>query len=84
MITENETKTISIDLGFIGHNADKLQELFKDYSPTPNKYGKFLKFENYTAYVVNEGVYATTNCFEDEQHFNDRFMMKLMAEYFKW
>lgn len=76
-----ETTTIQIDLGFMGHNAEKLQELFKDYSPTPNKYGKFLRFENYTAYALNEGVFAETNCFEDEKHFNDRLMMKLLVHY---
>ena len=75
-----EAKIITIDLGFIGHNADKLQKLF-GISATPNQYGKFLRFENYTAYAFNEGVFAETNCFEDEQHFNDRLMMKLMVHY---
>jgi hypothetical protein len=75
-----ETTTIQIDLGFIGHNAEKLQELFKGYSPTPNKYGKFLRFENYT-YVLNEGVFAETNSFEDEKHFNDMLMIKLLVHY---
>lgn len=75
-----EEKTITIDLGFIGHNADKLQKLF-GYSATPNEYGKFLRFENYTAYALNEGVIAVTNCFEDEQHFNDRLMMNLLVNY---
>lgn len=74
-------ETQTFDLGFIGLNADKLQKLFSGYSETPNEYGKFLKFENYTAYVVNEGVIVHTNCFEDEKHFNDRLHMNLLVNY---
>jgi hypothetical protein len=71
----------TFDLGFIGHNAEKIKALFSGYSEMPNQYGKFLKFENYTEYAVNEGVTAYTNCFEDEKHFNDTLTLKLLVNY---
>ena len=66
------------DLAYIGNKADKLQELFSEYSSKPNANGSFLKFENYKDHVVNLGVLATTNCFENEAHFLDRLHLKLL------
>jgi hypothetical protein len=67
---------IIIDLGFIGHKAEKFQALFTGYTAEPNENGYFLKFENVTD-VCNEGVHVWTNCFEDEDHFNEVLMTKL-------
>jgi hypothetical protein len=72
------TTELIIDLGFIGHKAGKFQSLFDGYSPEPNEYGKFLKFENYSELVVNKGVQVWTNCFESEEHFNETLMTKLL------
>ncbi len=78
---ENENGII-IDLGFIGHKADKLQKLFKGYSTDPNENGKFLKFENYTEVVVNEGVTVHTNCFDcDKNHFLELLHGKVLSEF---
>ena len=69
---------ISIDLKFIGHKAEKLQNLFKEYSFEPNEYGAFLRFENYSMYVVNKGVTCYTNCFENDEHFYEVLHTKLL------
>jgi hypothetical protein len=70
--------TICIDLGFIGHKANELQSLFDGYSQEPNEYGYFLKFENYSEFVVNQGVTVWTNCFESLESFQERLMTKLL------
>ncbi len=49
------------NLGYIGHNAEAFQELFSEYSKTPNEYGYFLEFQE---------VGVVSNCFENESHFN--------------
>lgn len=67
-----------IGLGFIGHKAEALQSLFSEYSTEPNENGYFLKFENYSELVVNKGVVALTNAFENEEHFKDRLLSKLL------
>lgn len=70
--------TIYIDLGFIGHGAEKLATLFEGYSESPNQYGRFLKFENYSYLVCNQGVTVSTNCFENEAQFLEYMNLKLM------
>ncbi len=72
-----ERKLITVDLGFIGNKADKLQQLFDGYTPEANEYGYYLRFENYS-YIGNEGVTAITNCFEDEKHFQEQLHTKLL------
>ena len=67
-----------INLGFIGHNANALQELFPEYSRKPNEYGYFLNFENYSELTCNQGVVCHTNCFENEEHFFEVFNQKLL------
>ncbi len=74
-----KTKELYIDLGYIGHKADNLKALFSEYAnETPNEYGMFLKFENHTALVVNQGVMVHTNCFTSEKHFREILMTKLL------
>ena len=68
------------NLGFIGHKASELQALFNEYTPKANEYGYFLCFENYSELVINQGVRAITNCFEDESHFNEQLMIKLLSK----
>ena len=67
-----------INLGFIGHNANALQELFSEYSSKPNEYGYFLNFENYSQLANNQGVECHTNCFESEAHFFEKLNSKLL------
>jgi hypothetical protein len=71
---------IIFSLGFIGHKAAKLQELFSEYSLEPNEYGKFLRFEDYSYLVYNQGVTVWTNCFENENEFNERLLLKLISK----
>ena len=71
------TTTLTIELGYIGNKAGKLQELFAGYTEGPNEHGYYLRFEN-TSYIGNEGVLVYTNCFEDEAHFNEMLMTKLL------
>jgi hypothetical protein len=68
---------LRINLGFIGHKAEKLQSLFSEYSSFANDYGYFLRFENYTELKVNEGVTVYTNAFESEEHFMEVLKSKL-------
>jgi len=75
----NNEKEITIDLGHIGHKADKLKAMFEGYSEEPNKAGYFLRFENYTHIAVNEGVMVYTNCFgADEKDFMEILNGKLL------
>ena len=71
-------KELYINLGFVGHNAEIFQKLFKEYSPEPNQYGRFLRFENYSELANNLGVMCHTNCFENKDHFNDILHGKLI------
>lgn len=64
------------NLGYIGHNAEPFQQLFSEYSKTPNEYGYFLEFENFT-HGINEGVSVSTNAFQNESHFNEILISKL-------
>ena len=64
------------NLGYIGHNAEPFQELFSEYSKTPNEYGYFVEFENFT-HGINEGVSVSTNAFQNESHFNEILVSKL-------
>jgi hypothetical protein len=80
MKTKNP-KIIYFDLGYIGNIADKLQDLFKEYSKEPNEYGFFLKFENFSELVVNVGVIVATNCFSCKKDFMKRLNDKLMQHY---
>lgn len=71
-------KFLVIDLGSIGRKADRLQELFNDYSEEPNENGWFLKFEDVTQ--LNLGiVLAYTNCFESEEDFYVSLAKKLLT-----
>lgn len=76
-------EAIWFSLGFIGHAAAELQELFGEFSPEPNDYGYFLKFENYTELVVNNGVFVQTNCFSTEEEFIERLLHKLLFNFTK-
>jgi hypothetical protein len=73
-----KAQELIIDLGFIGHKAEKLQKLFDGYTTEPNENGYFLKFDNYSELQINQGVQVWTNCFESEEHFNERLMTKLL------
>ena len=66
------------EIGYIGHKADQLQALFPGYTTEPNEYGKFLRFENID-YIGNKGVICYTNCFESEEHLNERLLTKLLG-----
>jgi hypothetical protein len=66
------------DLGFIGHKAMELQSLFPTYSMKENEFGYFLEFVNYNVLDNNLGVYCLTNCFENEEHFKNVLMSKLL------
>jgi hypothetical protein len=73
-----ERKELIIDLGYIGHKAEKLQGLFEGYSYEPNENGYFLLFSNNTSMVVNQGVRCWTNCFESEEEFRKVLLSKLL------
>lgn len=73
-----KNQEIILDLGFIGHKADQLQALFPGYSQEPNENGFFLRFENYSALVVNEGTQVFTNCFESKKHLKKQIFSKLL------
>lgn len=75
---KQKTQEMYINLGFIGHNANALQELFSEYSRKPNEYGYFLNFENYSQLACNQGVECHTNCFENEAHFFEKLNSKLL------
>lgn len=77
-IVSSVENTICINLGFIGHKANDLQSLFDGYSQEPNEYGYFLKFENYSEFVMNQGVTVWTNCFESLENFQEILMSKLL------
>ena len=75
---ENQSKVLEINLGFVGHNAERFQNLFGSYMAEPNENGYFLRFENYSQLECNQGVYCVTNCFESEEEFNMVLNHKLM------
>lgn len=71
-------KELSIFIGYIGHKADKLQEMFGgDTLRKENEYGYFLRFENITD-TGNEGVSLWTNHYENEEHFWEQLNTKLL------
>ena len=71
-------KELIIDLGFIGHKANKLQELFGgEVLRETNEYGYFLRFNNIT-HIGNEGVNLWTNHFESEEQFYEALNNKLL------
>ena len=91
-----ETTTIEINLGFIGHKAEKFQNLFSAYTTEPNEYGYFLKFENYSHLEPNtdenklyknqisfakKGVNVLTNCWDSEEDFKKDLMNKLLFDF---
>jgi len=76
-----ETTTIEINLGFIGHKAEKFQNLFSTYTTEPNEYGYFLRFENYSDLEPNKGVYVLTNCWESEEDFKEVLMNRLLFDF---
>lgn len=78
---EQQTMEMYFSLGYIGHCAEAFKALFSEYSEEPNQYGKFLKFENYSDLVVNQGVMCHTNCFENEEHFREIFNQKLLSKF---
>lgn len=78
IIMNNPENILHFDLGFVGHNAEKFQNLF-GYMPEPNEYGYFLRFENYSLLECNQGVYCVTNCFESEEEFNQVLNHKLLG-----
>lgn len=67
-------------IGYIGHKATELQNLFYEFPIKENENGFFLEFVNFTELVNNLGVYAVTNCFEDENHFKERLYIKLLSK----
>jgi hypothetical protein len=67
-----------IDLGFIGHGAEKLQSLYSGYSEEPNEHGYFLSFEDHSQLVVNKGVLVHTNCWDTEEEFKHDLFTKLL------
>jgi hypothetical protein len=71
-------ETIHIDLGFIGHSAEKLQAIFEGYSAEPNENGYYLKFHNYSSLVINQGVTVETNCFKSKKQFKKSLLSKLL------
>lgn len=73
-------KELYFSLGYIGHKAEKLQKMYKNYTEEPNENGYFLKFSNYTYVSPNKGVMVHTNCFESEEHFNDDLFSKLLLD----
>ena len=71
--------TLTIELGYIGNKAEKLQAMFAGYETQPNVHGYFLRFENIN-YIGNKGVILYTNCFECEEHFNEQLQNKLLLD----
>lgn len=76
--TQNSTKVLYINLGYIGNTAEKLQELYSGYSTEPNENGCYLKFENYSDLVVNKGVTVETNCWKKKKQFKKDLFSKLL------
>lgn len=74
---ENIKKTITVNLGHIGHKADKLQALFTGYTAEPNEYGRFLKFENFTM-IGNKGTLAYTNVVDTEEELLEMIHTRLL------
>lgn len=77
----NPENVLYFELGYIGFQAEKLQNLFGNYSIEPNQNGFYLKFINHNYLANNEGVYAESNCFESEEHFREILMEKLLWSY---
>jgi hypothetical protein len=71
-----ETKTFALKK--IGHSAENLKKLFAEYSPTPDKKGNFLTFENYVDADGEPGVMVTSNYFHYFGHFEDTLQFKLL------
>lgn len=69
------------DLGYIGHEAEKMQRLFSNYSKEPNEHGFYVKFINFYNLECNQGVSVETNCFESEEHFREILFNKLLCNY---
>jgi hypothetical protein len=72
-----KAQELTIDLGFIGHKANKIQNIFSAYSPEPNECGHFLRAEDYSVSVTDKGVIVYTNCFISEEDFKD-FLCQLL------
>lgn len=75
---QTQAKVLYINLGYIGNTAEKLQSLFEGYSTEPNEYGFYLKFENYSDLVVNQGVIVETNCWKKKKQFKKALFSKLL------
>jgi hypothetical protein len=74
---ENKTE-LSLLIGYIGHKADKLQEMFGgECLRKENEFGYFLRFTDVTE-TGNEGVRLWTNHFESEEHFYEVLNTKLL------
>jgi hypothetical protein len=71
---------LSFSLGYIGHKANKLQKLFSEYTFEENENGYFLRFEDFSELVNNQGVTIYTNCFTSKKHFYERLNSKLLFE----
>lgn len=76
----NKRSQLTVDLHFIGHKAEKLQAMYKGYSPFPNEYGSFLRFENYTFVAGNNGTILYTNCFDSEAEFMENLTSKMLLD----
>ncbi len=81
MKTQNATisKTIWIDLGFIGSKADNIKALFPGYSETPNEYGFYLKISGYVHLGIKAGVAIETNCWDTEEEFKQHLYEALLC-----
>jgi hypothetical protein len=77
MAEEDGSKEITIDLGFIGHNAEKIQDLFERHTKEPNSNGYFLRVENYSVLCCNLGVLVYTNIY-NEVDFKESLLTKLL------
>lgn len=75
---ENSAKTIWINLGYIGKKAEVLRKLYEGYEETPNEHGFYLKFEDFSDLVVNEGVTVETNCFKSKKAFKKDLYNRLL------
>lgn len=77
-VSPNLPDTIWIDLGYIGHKADKIKTIFPEYSDSPNEYGYYLRITNHSHLASNHGVTVETNCFSSEAEFKDRLLSLLL------
>lgn len=70
--------TLKVSLGYVGHKAEKFQKLFKDFTPEPNDYGYFLRFEDFNM-LGNKGTLVYTNVVDTDEEVHEMIYDKLVS-----